>query len=188
MPVGIVTWAGRHAQVMTGYVVDGEDPATSDLFTVRYVYLSDPLYSSHYVNKKVSNATFKAGTLTLRFQSYRETDSPYDDVYTPGFKRSSVSPTRGPSEWYRRWVILAPVRAGIVVVDPPPDPSPTPTPEPNPTPTPEPQPTPTPEASVTVEATPAPTPTATAASSSAGSVESSAGVEPSAPAEASAAP
>jgi hypothetical protein len=183
MPVGIVTWAGRHAQVMTGYVVDGEDPAVSDLFTVRYVYLSDPLYSSHYVNKKVSNATFKAGTLKLRFQSYRETDSPYDDVYTPGFRRSSVSPTRGPSEWYRRWVILAPVRAGVVVVDPPPDPdpSPTPTPAPNPTPTPtpEPQPTPTatPRASVTVESTPAPTPTATPESSSAGPVEPPASAE-----------
>jgi hypothetical protein len=191
MPVGIVTWAGRHAQVMTGYVVDGEDPAISDLFTVRYVYLSDPLYSSHYVNKKVSNATFKAGTLKLRFQSYRETDSPYDDVYTPGFRRSSVSPTRGPSEWYRRWVILAPVRAGMAIDPPPnPDPSPTPTPEPNPTPTPtpepEPQPTPTatPEASVTVESTPAPTPTATPtatpASSPAGAVESSASAEASA--------
>jgi hypothetical protein len=188
MPVGIVTWAGRHAQVMTGYVVDGEDPAISDLFTVRYVYLSDPLYSNHIVNKKVSNATFKAGTLKLRFQSYRETDSPYDDVYTPGFRRSSVSPTRGPSEWYRRWVILAPIRGATIEPPPDPDPSPTPTPQPNPTPTPQPQPTPTatPEASVTVESTPAPTPTATPTATPA---SSSAGVdEPSASAEASAAP
>ena len=186
MPVGIVGWAGRHAQVMTGYVVDGEDPTISDAFTVRYVYLSDPLYKDHMVNVKITNSSFKAGALRLRFQAYRETDSPYDDPYTAGFKRSSVSPTRGPSEWYHRWVILAPIRAGMPVVDPPPnpDPSPTPTPEPNPTPTSEPQPTPTatPEASVTVESAPTPTatPSDTATSSSAGSVESSASAEASA--------
>lgn len=160
MPVGIVGWAGRHAQVMTGYVVDGADPAVSDAFTVRYIYLSDPLYADHIVNLKVSNSSFRAGMLRLRFQAYRETDSPYDDKYTPGFKRSSVSPTRGPSEWYHRWVILAPIRAGMPPVAPPsPDPSPTPAP----TPTPDPNPTPTP----TPAAQPTPTPDPTAASSAA---------------------
>ena len=143
MPVGILSWAGRHAQVMTGYVVDGEDPAISDAFTVRYVYLSDPLYSDHSVNAKVSNASFKAGTWRVRFQAYRETDSPYDDGYEPGWKRSSVAPITGPSEWYYRWVILAPIRAGLPADEPPPTPSPTP----NPTPTPVPTPTPTPTAS-----------------------------------------
>jgi hypothetical protein len=177
MPVGIVSWAGRHAQVMTGYVVDGEDPAISDLFTVRYVYLSDPLYSDHYVNKKVSNASFKAGTLHLRFQAYRETDSPYDDPYTPGFKRSSVSPTRGPSEWYHRWVILAPIRAGVPVVDPPPNPTPTPT-DPSPTPTPEPSPAP----AETLAPTPTPTdtPTDTPSPSPASLIETSTEPPPSA--------
>ncbi|HLO36426.1 MAG TPA: hypothetical protein VK194_10105, partial [Candidatus Deferrimicrobium sp.] len=92
MPVGIVSWAGRHAQVMTGYVVTGEDPAVSDAFVVRYVYLSDPLYSDHYVNLRLTNNSFKAGTLRLRFQAYRETDSPYDDGLRPGWRRSSVSP------------------------------------------------------------------------------------------------
>jgi hypothetical protein len=178
MPVGIVGWAGRHAQVMTGYVVDGEDPAISDLFTVRYVYLSDPLYADHYVNKKVSNASFKSGTLHLRFQSYRETDSPYDDPYTAGFKRSSVSPTRGPSEWYHRWVILAPIRAGMPVVDPPPNPDPSPTPTPEPTPAPAETPAPTPTPTETPADTPSPPPVA--------SVDTSA--EPPASAEPSTAP
>jgi hypothetical protein len=182
MPVGIVGWAGRHAQVMTGYVVSGEDPAISDLFSVQYVYLSDPLYSDHTVNKKISNASFRVGTLHLRFQAYRETDSPYDDPYTPGFKRSSVSPTRGPSEWYHRWVILAPIRAVTGVVDPPPSPDPSPTP----TPTPDPNPTPTAHPTPTATPVSTPTPTPTPIPSSAGSVEGSAG--PSASAEASTAP
>jgi len=53
MPVGILGWAGGHAQVMTGYVVDGDNPAESDAFTVRYVFLSDLLYKDHIVNSKV---------------------------------------------------------------------------------------------------------------------------------------
>ncbi len=42
-PVGILGWAGGHAQVLNGYTVFGQDPATSTSFTVRYVYLTDPL-------------------------------------------------------------------------------------------------------------------------------------------------
>lgn len=165
MPVGILGWAGRHAQVMTGYVVDGEDPAVSDAFTVRYVYLTDPLYSDHMVNAKVSDATFRSGTWRVRFQAYRETDSPYDDGYTPGWKRSSVSPTTGPSEWYRRWVIVAPIRSGLAAGDPTPTSSPTPTPSPTPaaeSPSPSPQPTPTPTASPTPTGSPSPTASPTA--------------------------
>jgi hypothetical protein len=166
MPVGILGWAGRHAQVMTGFVVDGENPATSDTFTVRYVYLSDPLSSDRMVNAKVSNATFKNGSWRVQFQAYRETDSPYDDPYRAGWKRSSVVQWRGPSEWYRRWVIVTPVRA---VVPPTPTPTPTPTPPPTPDPTPDPtptaEPTPTPTltpapAAIDPTPTPAPTPTA----------------------------
>ncbi|MEA2548228.1 MAG: hypothetical protein QOI00_80 [Chloroflexota bacterium] len=137
MPVGIPTWAGRHAQVMTGYVVDGEDPAISDAFTVRYVYISDPLRSDGYVNTRITNMVFRAGSLHIRFQRYRETDSPYDDGYQPGWRRSSVSPTRGVSEWYGRWVIIAPIRAGLPLVPPPPSPTPDPSPTPSASPTPD---------------------------------------------------
>jgi hypothetical protein len=152
MPVGILGWAGGHAQVMTGYVVDGDNPAESDVFTVRYVYLSDPLYKDHMVNAKISNATFQGGSWRVRFQAYRETDSPYDDPYKSGWKRSSVSPTTGPSEWYRRWVIVAPIRAGVgTVVSPNPTPSPSPTPPP---PSVEPTPEPSPASSASPSAAP----------------------------------
>ncbi|MBA2381048.1 MAG: hypothetical protein H0V73_02970 [Chloroflexi bacterium] len=159
MPVGIVTWAGRHAQVMTGYEVSGANPAESDSFTVRAVYISDPLRADGAVNLRVSYTTLKSGTIRLRFQRYRETDSPYDDVYVGGWKRSSVAPTRGPSEWYGKWVVILPVRDGLPV-DPPPPPDPTPTPAPTPTPpaTPTATPDPTPTATVGAAATPDPTP------------------------------
>lgn len=131
MPVGIVTWAGQHAQVMTGYVVVGEDPTISDNFSVQAVFLSDPLYKNHTVNLKLSNWGFKAGTLRTRFQAYREGDSPYDDGYTAGWKRSAVAVAVGPSEWYRKWVIVAPIRGWLTPVQPPPDPTPTPLPPPS---------------------------------------------------------
>ena len=140
MPVGVLAWAGQHAQVMTGYEVTGADPAESSDFTVRYVYLSDPLRSNALVNHRVGYEALRTGSLRYRFQSYRQTDSPYDDPYAPGWKRSAVRSSVGSSEWYHRWVLILPIRAGAVV----PDPTPTPTPPPDPTPTPAPDPTPTP--------------------------------------------
>ena len=131
-PVGILGWAGRHAQVMHGYVVSGANPAVSSDFTVRYIYLTDPLRSDGYVNQRLSMTSFQSGNLRYRFRAYRESDSPYDDAYSAGWRRSSVLPSVGSSEWYRRWVIIAPVRAGL--------PGPTPTPSPTPSPT---QPSPT---------------------------------------------
>jgi len=162
MPVGIVAWAGRHAQVMTGYVVRGGDPRVSDAFSVIAVYLSDPLRSDRSVNRWVSNSTLKYGPYRIRFQAYRETDSPYDDPYTPGWQRSSVAPRGGPSEWYRRWVILAPVRAGL-----PPSPPPVPTPPPSPvasppqSPQPSVEPTPSPSAGANPSPAPSGLPTGT---------------------------
>ena len=140
MPVGILGWAGGHAQVITGYVVTGADPGTSDDFTVRYVYLSDPLASNGTVNRRLSVAKLRSGPLRTRFQAYRMTDSPYDDPWTAGTIRSSVARSRGPSEWYGRWVILVPIRSGLPADDPGPDPTPTPDPTPN-----DPDPTPTPD-------------------------------------------
>jgi hypothetical protein len=158
-PVGIVGWAGRHAQVMTGYVVEGEDPAISDAFLVRYIYLSDSLRADGYVNIKLSTAQLRSGNLHYRFQAYRESDSPYDDAYTAGWRRSAVLPTRGPSQWYRRWVIVAPVRPGLPSPTPTPSPSdpPSPTPSTSPAATTEPPPSSIPEESPS--ASPAPTDT-----------------------------
>jgi hypothetical protein len=143
MPVGIATWAGGHAQVMTGYVVDGADPALSSAFTVRYVYVTDPLYLQQHIDYKVSDATLRSGTFVLRFQSYRQSDSPYDDPYTVGWKRSSVRPATGPSQWYGRWVIVAPIRTRVAA----PSPTPSPTPSPSPSESPSPVPLPTADAS-----------------------------------------
>ena len=126
MPVGVLGWAGGHAQVLTGYVVTGADPKSSSDFTIQWLYLSDPLKSDAIVNRKTSYGAMKDGALKWRFQWYRETDSPYDDPYTAGTMRSSVKPTVGPSEWYHKWVLILPVRRGL----PPPEPDPTPTPTP----------------------------------------------------------
>lgn len=159
MPVGVLAWAGGHAQVITGYVVTGADPRVSDAFTVQSVYLSDPLRKAATVNRKVSLDRLRYGWLGYRFQAYRETDSPWDDPWTPGTRRSSVRPSVGPSEWYGRWVLLLPIRAGSPVPPPPPTPTPPPIalPTPMPTPTPTLGPTPTPTVSPTPTATPSPT-------------------------------
>ena len=155
-PVGLLAWAGGHAQVVTGYIVTGEDPSISDNFVVNGLLVSDVLASSRLVNRYINRLTLKSGDVRYRFQSYREVDSPLDDPYSVGWRRSSVRSAT--SEWYRRWVLVIPVRDGAPV--PEPTPTPEPTPPPDPTPTPEPTPTPTDEASPPPEApTATPTPT-----------------------------
>ncbi|HET7026825.1 MAG TPA: hypothetical protein VFI28_03945 [Candidatus Limnocylindrales bacterium] len=112
-PVGILAWAGGHAQVLTGYVATGDDPRRSNDFSVAYVWLSDPLKSDGYVDRKISVTSLQSGDLHYRFRSYLETDSPYDDPFTPGYLPASVPATTSASEWYRRWVIVAPVRTQL---------------------------------------------------------------------------
>jgi hypothetical protein len=176
MPVGMLGWAGGHAQVIHGYLVVGEDPRVSSNFTVSALYISDPLYADNYVNRLLWYSTLKVGPTRIRFQRYRETDSPYDDPYTPGWKRSSTASTT--SEWYLKWVLIVPIRPGMPDVEPTPDPSPTPTPTPPPSPAEgdgapgsdggtgttqnRTAPDPTPSPTSTPAATPTPTPTATA--------------------------
>ena len=110
MPVGMLGWAGGHAQVITGYKVTGENPASSSDFTVVAVYLSDPLASDNVVNALVSVKTLRSGSLKVRLRPYTEADSPHDDPYTPGVIKSSVR--TGPSEWYGRYVLIVPIRSG----------------------------------------------------------------------------
>ena len=110
-PVGILAWAGQHAQMVTGYYGLSGDPFAKDsqgnftnAFTISGVYLSDPLKSQALVNTRISYSYLKAGAnLKIRFRAYLETDSPYDDPYTAGTTAST-------NEWYGRWVIVAPVR------------------------------------------------------------------------------
>lgn len=111
-PVGVLAWRGRHAQVMTGYYGLEGDPfaktssgAWVNDFTVDGVYLSDPLRSADIVNRRISWSSFKSSADTgIRFQRYRETDSPYDDPYTAP---DGVPAT---TEWYDKFVLILPVR------------------------------------------------------------------------------
>ena len=163
MPVGVLGWAGGHAQVMTGYVVTGADPRVSNNFTVVSVYLSDPLRRNRVVNRRVSWASLRSGSLTYRFQAYRDTSSPYDDPLKDGTMAGAIRPASGPSEWYRRWVLVLPVRSGPAGPEATPDVTPEPSlsaaPEPTTMPSPEPAPAavPAPTVAPTPVATPEPT-------------------------------
>jgi hypothetical protein len=110
-PVGVLAWAGKHAQMIVGYYGLVGNPFARDsagrytnAFTVAGFYLADPLRSQNIVNARIPYSTWKTtSNLKLRFRPYTETDSPYDDPYTPG-----VRPSR--DEWYGRFVIIAPAR------------------------------------------------------------------------------
>ncbi len=102
-PVGIMGWAGGHAQIVNGYRVVGLDPATSDTFSVLAVYLTDPLASDQMRNTSISTSAFGSGSLKYRFRPYAYTDSPYDDPDLPGSRAAYLS-------WYGRWVFVGPVR------------------------------------------------------------------------------
>jgi hypothetical protein len=110
-PVGVLAWAGAHAQVITGYRVSGSNPASSTSFTVTHVYLPDPLASDRYVNTLVSVDTLRRGSLLLRLRPYSQNDSPYDDPYTLGWIPSSTWSAR--SEWFGRYVLILPIRSGL---------------------------------------------------------------------------
>jgi hypothetical protein len=100
-PVGILAWAGDHAQVVTGYRVKGQDPRTgSTNFAILGVYLSDPLRSDGYLNSYIPLATWSGGAKHIRFTPYTMTNSPYVD---------SLDHKQGNAEWDGKWVIVAPV-------------------------------------------------------------------------------
>lgn len=102
-PVGILGWAGGHAQVLNGYTVFGQDPAKSTDFTVKYVYLTDPLKRDALRNARISYTSLFSGALKYRLRKYRQKDSPRDDPYVAGIVRADKG-------WYGRYVIVAPVR------------------------------------------------------------------------------
>jgi PKD repeat protein len=102
-PVGMLGWAGGHAQVLHGYSVFGQDPASSTNFTVQAVYLTDPLKRDALRNARISYLKLATGPLKYRFRKYRQTDSPKDDPYTPGVFAAD-------NGWYGRYVIVAPVK------------------------------------------------------------------------------
>jgi hypothetical protein len=110
-PVGLLGWSGHHAQMVTGYYGLAGDPfeknadgTWTDLFTVTGFYVSDPLRSDSILNRKVSYAALATtSNLRLRYRTYVQTDSPYDDRYEPGYRSSR-------SEWYGKFTLLLPLR------------------------------------------------------------------------------
>lgn len=110
-PVGLLGWRGSHAQMVTGYYGLAGNPFVKDstgrytnAFSVAGFYLTDPLRSSVAVNKPISYTALRlTTTYRLRFQRYYETDSNYDDPYTPGYRVSKT-------EWYARFTLILPIR------------------------------------------------------------------------------
>lgn len=110
-PVAMVAWAGKHAVMVTGYYGLRGDPfartssgAYTNKFSVAGFYVTDPLRQDRRVNVRVSDTTLGGRSdPRLGFRPYLETDSPYDDPYTPGRRVST-------GEWYHRWVLILPVR------------------------------------------------------------------------------
>jgi hypothetical protein len=110
-PVGVLGWGGAHAQMITGYWGLVGNPFAKDAtgrytnaFTVAGFYLTDPLRASNIVNRAVSWERLKTSkNYRIRFRRYLETDSTYDDPYTPGYRRSR-------DEWYKRFVLVLPIR------------------------------------------------------------------------------
>jgi hypothetical protein len=100
-PVGILAWAGQHAQIVNGYKVTGEDPRTgSSRFTIVGVYITDPLKADGYRNAYIPLATWQSGGKKIRFTTYQMTNSPYVDP---------IDGQQGNAEWDGKWVIVAPV-------------------------------------------------------------------------------
>ena len=100
-PVGILGWFGGHAQYITGYRVQGEDPRVSDKYTILGVYLTDPLQGDYMANTFVTYSTWKDGPLYLRFSPYYQNESPY---------RDPVDGHTGYSEWWGNFVIIDAVK------------------------------------------------------------------------------
>jgi hypothetical protein len=99
-PVGVLGWAGDHAQIVTVYRVTGDDPRTGMTdFSVVGVYLTDPLRSDGFRDHYVSLATWRSAAETIRFTPYLMTNSPYVDP---------IDGHQGNAEWDGRWVVIEP--------------------------------------------------------------------------------
>jgi hypothetical protein len=100
-PVGILGWFGGHAQYVTGYTVQGEDPRISDKYTILGVFLTDPLESDRIRNVYVTMDTWRNGPLYVRFSPYYYDDSPFTDP---------IDGVSGNSQWWGKWVIVNAVK------------------------------------------------------------------------------
>jgi hypothetical protein len=110
-PAITFTWFGGHTHLVTGYKAHGQNPATSDDFTVEGVYLTDPLLGYSYIiyggvshkvdafkpDTWVTLADWKSGSDAIRFTHYVQTDSPL---------RDPIDGWIGKLEWYEKWVVV----------------------------------------------------------------------------------
>jgi hypothetical protein len=100
-PVGILGWFGGHAQYVTGYTVQGEDPRVSNNWRLLGVFLTDPLAADNIRNVYVTYTTWRDGPLYYRFSPYYNRDSPYTDP---------VDGASGNAQWWGKWVIVNAVK------------------------------------------------------------------------------
>jgi hypothetical protein len=100
-PVGILGWAGHHAQYITGYSVRGEDPRVSDNYTIVGVYMSDPLREMDMPSIFVTSRDWMNGRFHLAFTPYEEFGS---------VRKDPIDGKIGDKEWRGRWVVVLPVR------------------------------------------------------------------------------
>jgi putative cell wall-binding protein len=99
-PTGLLMLNGQHAELVNGWDVSGDDPATGSTdFTVNGVWLTDPWQPNGRRDAYVQLPWLKsAGSGFLRFGPYLETDSPFVDP---------IDGQIGKDEWYGRYVIVA---------------------------------------------------------------------------------
>lgn len=76
MPVGVVGWNGRHAQVVHGVKMHGDE--------IEAVYMTSTWRPDNIVNQKIPTEQFLHGNYFKRLTFYNENDSFDDDPYTPG--------------------------------------------------------------------------------------------------------
>lgn len=97
-PSGLLMLAGKHAALVHGWDVTGDDPATGSAnFTVNGVYLTDPWEPNATQNAYLTLAALRSGGTWQRFTPYLETDSPY---------RDPIDGEIGREEWYGKYVVI----------------------------------------------------------------------------------
>lgn len=100
-PVGILGWAGGHAQYITGYAVQGNDPRVSDEWTLVGVFITDPLEADQMRNTFVTYSDWKYGSPFRRFSPYWQNES---------WMRDPIDGQVGVREWWGKFVIIDAVK------------------------------------------------------------------------------
>ena len=100
-PAGVLGWAGSHAQYVTGYNVQGDDPRISDNYTIIGVYLSDPLHAQAMPTGYLTLKQWKSGPYAIKFGKYEEWGSTLVDP---------IDGQIGDKKWHGKWVVIQPVR------------------------------------------------------------------------------